>query len=266
MVYEIYLCRFASAPGTSATLYLNYHLYGEPVEDAKTDYYVWVIKGRDRTVLVDTGFNKETAKKRSKTLHMEVPDFWDFLEIDRSKPVELILTHLHYDHAGNVGELSDPRIYLAKSEWDFWLSEQSKGFLIDYYREDADIARLQELEDKGSITFFEGEIEVAPGIRVLEVGGHTPGQAMVLVETVEGKMLLASDAVHFQKELVEDKPFTAVTDLPGLYAGLGQVREMLQEGEIVTVISGHDPCELERASYVSHNVGIVGAGGKPTTR
>lgn len=257
MTYNIYFCRFATATGNSNTQFLNFHLYCEEVKEAQTDYYVWVIKNDERTVLVDTGFSGLTSHRRGKTMFVEVPHFWDQIGVDRTKPIDVILTHLHYDHAGNLDYLNNPHVLISRSERDFWFSDSSDGFLISYYKEDQDLASIKTLEDQGNVTLFDGEYDLAPGIKVIEIGGHTPGQCIVLVDTCAGRICLASDAVHFHRELNEDKPFTAVTDLPALYNGLKRIRTMLEQGEIVKVISGHDPIELDLIQRLTEHTGMI---------
>lgn len=260
--YEILICRFATAPNTLSGLYLNHHLYGEPDEGARTDYYVWIIRNRERTILVDTGFSRATGERRDKTVFRDVPDIWREHGVDPNAPQELVVTHFHYDHVGNVRELADPRVWASRAELEFWGSDDSEGFLISFYSEEDDQSALRALAERGAVREVVGRAEVAPGVQLIEVGGHTPGQTMVLVTTSIGKVLLASDAVHFHKELDEDKPFTAVTDLPGLYRGLRVVREMVASGEVVLVVTGHDPAELDERAGVTildEHTAVVGA-------
>jgi glyoxylase-like metal-dependent hydrolase (beta-lactamase superfamily II) len=258
-VYEIVLARYATAPARLSGLYLNHHLYGELDGPAQTDYYVWIVRNGDRTILIDTGFSREVGQRRDKTVLHDVPVLWRRLGVD-TKDAEVVLTHLHYDHVGNLASLSAPRVTLAASELDFWTSEASAGFLISYYAEPQDIDTVWRLHESGRVRTFTGELDLAPGIRLVEVGGHTPGQTMVLVDTRIGTVLLASDAVHFRKELAEDKPFAAVTDLPGLYRGLARVRQLVRDDEVVAVVTGHDPDELDgldRLPGMGDHVGVI---------
>jgi glyoxylase-like metal-dependent hydrolase (beta-lactamase superfamily II) len=58
-------------------------------------------------------------------------------------------------------------------------------------------------------------------------------------------VLLTSDAVHFYEELERDMPFTAVSDLPAMYAAFESIRSDAQT-RAVTVVPGHDPGVLRR--------------------
>ena len=85
-----------------------------------------------------------------------------------------------------------------------------------------------------------GEQGIADGVRLIEVGGHTPGQAMVMVETAAGRVLIASDAAHFVEELERDMPFVSMADVPQSYRVLEQIRQT----DAVHVLTGHDAATL----------------------
>src|SRR5439155_158637 len=78
--------------------------------------------------------------------------------------------------------------------------------------------RLRELRAAGRLTLAGRTRQVAPGIELIEVGGHTPGQAIVTVATAGGPVILASDAVHYYEELERDRPFSIVASLADMYA------------------------------------------------
>jgi glyoxylase-like metal-dependent hydrolase (beta-lactamase superfamily II) len=65
-------------------------------------YYVWVIEGQNRTVVVDTGFNEAMAKKRSRQIVRPVVEGLAALGVAPEKVENVIITHMHYDHAGNL--------------------------------------------------------------------------------------------------------------------------------------------------------------------
>ena len=95
------------------------------------------------------------------------------------------------------------------------------------------------------------QIEIAPGVRMVRVGGHTPGQSIVLVDTADGTVALASDAVHYYEEYEDDYPFAFVADLPGMYAGFDLLRELERNGQIQHIVPGHDPATLDRFGVIA---------------
>jgi glyoxylase-like metal-dependent hydrolase (beta-lactamase superfamily II) len=109
----------------------------------------------------------------------------------------------------------------------------------------AELAHLRELRASGRLTLTQQAHAVAPGIELVQVGGHTPGQAIVTVATAAGPVVLASDAVHYYEELERDRPFATVANLPDLYAAFDQISELAQAPG-TRVVAGHDPLVAER--------------------
>src|SRR3546814_13401787 len=72
------------------------------------------------------------------------------------------------------------------------------------------VAGLIRLVYGDRVVFHDGDAEIAPGISVHRVGGHTAGMQVVRVNTARGWVVLASDASHFyehiQKRRSEERP------------------------------------------------------------
>lgn len=95
------------------------------------------------------------------------------------------------------------------------------------------------------MTLLDGPRTVAPGIEAVPVGGHTPGQLIVLVTTASGRTVLASDALHYYEELDLDRPFAFVADLPAMYRGFDLLRDLAgRPGHVL--VPGHDPEVMRR--------------------
>jgi glyoxylase-like metal-dependent hydrolase (beta-lactamase superfamily II) len=108
----------------------------------------------------------------------------------------------------------------------------------------------------GRVSLVGGRHTVAPGIEVMEVGGHTPGQLVVLVTTADGEAIIASDALHYYEELDLDRPFTHVTDLPAMYAAFETLRELAEGGR--PLVAGHDPEVMRRFPPLTGSVAGLG--------
>src|SRR2546430_2503727 len=107
-----------------------------------------------------------------------------------------------------------------------------------------ELDQLRELRGAGRLTLAGRTGQVAPGIELMQVGGHTPGQAIVTVATVGDPVVLASDAVHYFEELERDRPFSIVASLADMYAAFDQIRELASGGP--RVVAGHDPLVADR--------------------
>ncbi|WP_219414220.1 N-acyl homoserine lactonase family protein [Pseudonocardia nigra] len=262
-MYEVIVVRHGTRRARRSEVFLNYAQYGEPDGDFVVDYYLWVLRSQSTTVLVDTGFARGPAEARGRTVLVEPAEAYRSLGVDITRPHPLVVTHAHYDHIGNVGLFPRSPVVVSGAEIDFWTSPMATKALIAHFTESDEVAALARADAEGRLRRFSGSVEVAPGVVVTEVGGHTPGQSMVTVPTSEGVVLLTSDVVHFTEELERDMPFVAVTDLPAMYRGLQSVRDLVAARAVDHVLTGHDAGVLDRLEpYRPDLTGIAGVIGR----
>jgi glyoxylase-like metal-dependent hydrolase (beta-lactamase superfamily II) len=157
----------------------------------------------------------------------------------------MVLTHLHWDHTGTVGAFPAAQILVHERELEFWGSEMGSRLQFAVHAEAGDIDRVLQAEREGRVVRLGSEAEVAPGVRSQLVGGHSPGQIILLVDTASGPVVLASDAIHYYEEMERDWPCSIVVDVPETYAGYELLRE-LGADDRTRIVAGHDPLVLER--------------------
>src|SRR5205807_1864016 len=114
----------------------------------------------------------------------------------------------------------------------------------------SDLLDLVRLNYDGRVRFVDGAEEVVPGISVHRVGGHTGGLQVVRVQTPSGPVVLAADASHYYANIEQDRPFSVVTDLAGMYRAFDTLK-VLAGGAVERVVPGHDPLVLQRFPRVS---------------
>jgi glyoxylase-like metal-dependent hydrolase (beta-lactamase superfamily II) len=256
--YEVVIARHGTRVGLRSEAFLNYSLSGEADDSIVTDYYLWVIRNDSRTIFVDTGFSGTAARRRGRTVLSPPAEIYRRLGVDPGIGAPLIVTHAHWDHVGNLDLFPLSTIWMAHSESDFWETPVSRAPQIAHYTESDELAALSRLRRSDRLRLFEGTAEVAPGVNVLQVGGHTPGQSMVTVATSTGTVLLTSDVVHFREELRDERPFVSLTDLPGAIDGYRRVKRLLTSGAVDVIVSGHDQRELEQGDPFAPNIRIIG--------
>lgn len=243
--YRVVAVRVGTRTTERSDVYLNYRLYSEDDGPATVDYFFWVVQGPDGTAVVDTGFSEDAGRKRARTLLLHPAEALNRLGIDPAAVADVIVTHGHYDHIGNLHLFPNARIHMSETEYRFWTSPTAGHLQFSFYSETTEIDQLRLAESQGRLKLFSGETAPLPNLRLVEVGGHTPGQAILYVPTSEGEVLLASDAVHFYEELDRNMPFTAASDLPAMYDAFAFIREEIRNRG-VTVFPGHDPDVLTR--------------------
>jgi|SRR5690554_50275 len=266
-LYEFVIVKYGTRRGHRSEVFLNYEIYREPDAPIDMDYFVWVIRNGERTVLVDTGFSPAGGANRNRTFVKDLPSIYEALGIDTAAPVTLVVTHAHYDHIGNLDLFPNAQIVIAQAEFDFWMCEMGERAQFRWSTEKEEIDALRAAHEEGRVRTFQGSFALAEGIEVMEVGGHTPGQAVVRVATSDGDVLLASDAVHYYEEYEKDLPFAFVADLPKMYAGFDRIRELMASG-VTHLVCGHDPDTLNRFRLVEDGplAGIAATIGAPQQR
>src|ERR1700751_1356278 len=83
------------------------------------DYFVWLIRGGGRDILVDTGFNAEEAAARGRKLTLNPVDALARFGVNADDIKDVIVTHLHYDHAGNLDRFPKARFHLQDREMSY---------------------------------------------------------------------------------------------------------------------------------------------------
>src|SRR5687768_6299909 len=102
--YEVYAIRYATLEQRQRS---ENFLIKDSLHDGSMpmDYFVWLIQSHDRRFLVDTGFNADVALERKRTFMRCPIQSLAALGLNPASISDLILTHLHYDHAGNLNKL-----------------------------------------------------------------------------------------------------------------------------------------------------------------
>jgi glyoxylase-like metal-dependent hydrolase (beta-lactamase superfamily II) len=241
MTYEILAIRYAHLDRKAAENFLN---GDDHRTDMPIDYFVWAIRGEGRVIVVDTGFDAPTAAARGRQLLRPVAEGLAAIGIDAGTVEDVVVTHMHYDHAGNVPLFARARFHLQDAEMAYCTGRSMGHRLLSAPFAANDVAAMVHRIFEGRVVFHDGEDELAPGITLHRVPGHTPGLQAVRVETARGPVLLASDAMHFWANLERRIPFPILVDLAGYMEGLQTVGRLVPS--IDHCIPGHDPLVLAR--------------------
>lgn len=242
--YEVVIARYGTRRTNRSDVFLNYPVYGEPDGPIEMDYFFWLVRNEARTIVVDTGFSRSGGDARGRTMLADPMELLSSLGVDVASGPTVVVTHAHYDHIGNLARFARSPIVVAEAELEFWNGPHGRRAQFHHSVEDEELAALDRAVDAGRVVTFGDRHTVASGVDVVRVGGHTPGQSMVVVETTAGPVLLTSDAVHYYEEYERDMPFVSAADLVEMYAGFDLVRSMVDTGQVRHLVTGHDPSTL----------------------
>jgi glyoxylase-like metal-dependent hydrolase (beta-lactamase superfamily II) len=208
------------------------------------DYYVWAIVNGERTLVVDTGFDQAEAAKRNRAIMRLPREGLAMLGIDSAKVQDVIITHLHYDHAGTLEHFPAARFHLQELELAYTTGRHMCAEPFRHaYTADHVCAMVRRVFE-GRVAFHGGDEEIAPGISVHLIGGHTMGIQSVRVKTARGWLVLASDASHFYENMERAMPFPIVYHLGDMVQGWDKLRRLAESPQ--HVVPGHDPLVMKR--------------------
>jgi len=251
--YEVYAIRYAMRDAQRR----DHFLFGDPHEgDMPMDYYVWAAVGPERSFVIDTGFTAETAADRKRTFLRDPIEALRLVGVDPDTVGDVILTHLHYDHVGNFHRFPKARFHLQEPEIHFATGRHMKHDFLQHPFNVDDVVGVVRLNYAKRVDFLSGPAEIAPGIKVHPVGGHSVGLQFVTVNTRIGTLVLASDATHFYENLHSRRPFPAVVSTPDMYDAFEALEAAAPSPD--HIIPGHDPLVMKRYPAPSKELeGIV---------
>lgn len=163
----------------------------------------WLIQGNGKTILVDDGNGMKWPDKLKDIYRLDNSraDLFSSLKkfgVTREDVTDVILTHLHFDHAGgstilNNGKLEPafPRAkyYVQRKQWELSQSPSDKdraSFMNDDF---------MPLMDRGILELIDGDVEMFPGIDVLVCNGHTSAQQLPKISDGRTAMLFCCDLI-----------------------------------------------------------------------
>lgn len=252
--FELYAIRYARHTGRSMAQ--NYMGGGDfHDDDTNLDYYIWVARRGQQTFVIDTGFGPGAAAARGRELFQEPATALNLLGIDAAQVTDIIITHLHYDHAGTLGAFPTARFHLQEAEAAY---ATGPCMCHDILRQPFDVEDVVEYVRTlfaGRVKFHNGVATLADGISIHRIGGHTAGLQVVRVWTKRGWVVLASDAVHLYGNMQRGVPFPVVHNVQEMLDGYGEVRRLAESED--HIIPGHDPLVMRKYPSPSAAMGDV---------
>ena len=235
--YEIYALRYGFLDRNRQSNFRD--PIDDPDAEMSMDYYIWAIRNDERTVIVDTGFDHGEGKRRGRTVERLPAAALASLGINATLVEDVIITHLHYDHAGTLSHFPSAKFHIQEQEMRFatgkWMLDNAErvAYTADH------VAELVYRLFEKRVVFHDGDGEVAPGITVHCMPGHTMGVQAVRVKTKRGWVLLASDSSHYYEHWVKRIPFSICWHDGDLLASYDRFEGLADSED--HVIPGHDP-------------------------
>jgi len=208
------------------------------------DYYVWACVSDSRAVVIDTGFTREAAESRGRTWHRCPVDSLKLIGVDPDQVGDVVITHMHYDHGGNLGRFPRATFHIQDSEMAFATGRYMRYPVLRHSYDADDVCGLVRKLYMDRVEFHDGDDELFPGLTLHHVGGHTQGMQFVRAFTQRGWVVLASDAMHLYANWLDRNPYPTVVHIGDMLEGHRKVERLADSRD--HVIPGHDPRVMER--------------------
>jgi glyoxylase-like metal-dependent hydrolase (beta-lactamase superfamily II) len=241
--FRVYAIRYARVDRKASENFLG----GDPHEAGMPmDYFVWLAVSDSKTWVIDTGFNQAAADKRQREFLRCPTEGLAKLGVKAEDVEDVIITHLHYDHIGNFDKFPKAQFHLQDSEMAYATGRyMANPFFAHAFELDEVVAMVRNVYG-GRVSFYDGDVELAPNISLHHVGGHTKGLQVVRLWTQRGWLVLASDASHYAANMNEGRPFPIVVDVGQMIDGWQKMQRLVDDP--ARIIPGHDPKVMEMFS------------------
>ena len=241
--YEVYAIRYATLPEFPVSA-----LVKGADEARKLDIamIVWLVRGNGRNILVDSGFYREQFLKA-----WTVKDFVKPSEAVTQfgvKPEEItdvIITHMHWDHADGMDLFPRARIWVQKDEYNYYTGEAWQQKSTHGGIDKDDVLAAVKLNLEGRLTLVNGDAqEILPGITCYTGGKHTWQSQYVGVSTRSGTVVLASDNMYLYENRDKHLPIAQTLDAGSNLRAQDRMKELAAKPGLI--VPGHDPAEFDR--------------------
>jgi glyoxylase-like metal-dependent hydrolase (beta-lactamase superfamily II) len=234
--YRVFALKYAERVGRRSEHFLG----GDPHDGPHPmDYFVWAILDAGRCWIVDTGFEHADAESRGRKILCTAGQALAAIGIDAAKATDVIVTHLHYDHIGGFAQFPAARYHLQDREMAYATGRHMAEREIGRHYTADHVAGMVQRVFAGRVAFHDGDADLAPGLSLHLLGGHTVGMQAVRVRTRIGWIVLASDATHYYENFETGRPFYIVHDMGGVLQGYAKLKSLADDPRFV--VPGHDP-------------------------
>ena len=238
--YTVHAIKYATREARRADNFIGGDPHDAPMP---MDYFIWVIQGGGRAWVVDTGFSAAIAAERKRT-HLRCPaESLSLLGLKADAVTDVILTHMHYDHVGNFHKFPKARFHLQEREMSFVTGRNMRYPYFGHSFEVDEVVGLVKLNFKGRVEFHDGDDELAPGLTLHHMGGHTAGIQVVRVHTKRGWVVLASDTSHYYEHIRANRPFTVAYHIGDMMQAFRRIEKLAASPD--HIIPGHDPMVMK---------------------
>jgi glyoxylase-like metal-dependent hydrolase (beta-lactamase superfamily II) len=203
---------------------------------------IWLLKGSNgKNILVDTGcYHENVVKGKGIQNLIKASDAIAKLGIAATDITDVIITHMHWDHADGMDLFPNAKIWIQQDEYGYytgaaWRSKGKHGGI-----EPEDVLTLVKLNMAGKVNLVDGDnVEIMDGIRAYTGGRHTYASQYVGVRTSGGTVVVASDNMYLYENLEKHAPIAQTFDYESNLKAQDRMKQIASRPDLI--VPGHDP-------------------------
>jgi glyoxylase-like metal-dependent hydrolase (beta-lactamase superfamily II) len=238
--YEVFAVRYAKLVDFPVSALVQGAEPGRKLDIAMT---FWVLKGPDgRTVLVDAGFYRpRLLETRRGVADYTRPDkALERLAIRPEEVTDVVVTHMHWDHADGADLFPKARVWIQKDEFNYYTREAKPRSGNDANEQLDEVSAMVKLNTQGRVHLVDGDArEILPGVTVYTGGRHTFASQYVGVNTKAGRVVIASDNLYLYENLDKHVPIAQTFDAKSNLAAQDRMKQLATSPRLI--VPGHDP-------------------------
>ena len=233
---EVYAIKYGDSLYHSRHIYYD-DLLNKPVPFA---WMFYVIKYNKKIILVDTGFREESFIKSFNIDYKNPLTLLKQINIDPLQVTDVIITHTHFDHVGNVDKFTNATIYIQNDELDNFKQQSNNQRLIDFF------------ENNKNIITFDETYNLYNLFKIEKIGGHTIGSSVVFFNYGNKNYILAGDECYF----IDNCQGKAI----GTYYDIKKNRKFIEQISRIEnkiILTFHDPLIFNKYQRVNDSIAKV---------
>jgi glyoxylase-like metal-dependent hydrolase (beta-lactamase superfamily II) len=242
--YSIQAIRYATLPGFP----LSELAIGAP-KDEKVDIamVVWLIRGGGRTILLDSGYHRNTfAKDYPMADYLRPDEAVKMAGVQPDAVTDIVVSHAHWDHLGGVDLFPKAIVWIQKEEYSYYTTDAWQPGGDHGGIDPEDVKQLLQLNTEGRLRLVDGDnVEILAGIRAYTGSRHTYASQYLRVDG-NPPFVLASDNCYLYLNLSSHLASATFSDADHVANIAQQSRMIALAGSPNRVVPGHDPLQFQK--------------------
>ncbi|HYV04000.1 MAG TPA: N-acyl homoserine lactonase family protein [Blastocatellia bacterium] len=241
--YEVYAISYAVIPDFPVA---GLVAGADPSRKIDIQMMVWLLKGSNgANILVDAGFYRDKFFKQWKVKDFIKPsEAIARLGLKAEDISDLIITHMHWDHADGMDLFPKARVWIQQDEYNYYTNEAWQPGGSHGGIDPEDVLALVKTNTEGRLRPVKGDQEAIEGIGFYTGGRHTYASQYVAVNTKNGTVVIASDNCYLYENLDKHVAIAQTLDAASNLRAQDRMKQLASSPRLI--VPGHDPAVFTR--------------------